>query len=47
MDCLHAAFICALSPVLYRLLYWHDLSKYLRLVQISAGAYILGIFADL
>ena len=47
MDCLHAAFICALSPVLYRLLYWHDLSKYLRPVQISAGAYILGIFADL
>ena len=47
MECLHAAFICSLSPVLYRLLYWHVLSKYLRSVQISAGTYILGIFADL
>ncbi len=32
------------SPVLYRPLYRHDLSKYLRLVQISAGAYIFTIF---
>ncbi len=30
--------------VLYRLLYRHNLSKYLRLVQISAGAYIFTIF---
>jgi hypothetical protein len=31
------------SPVLYQLLYRHDLPKYLRPVQISAGAYIFTI----
>ncbi len=31
------------SPVLYQLLYRHDLPKYLRSVQISAGAYIFTI----
>ncbi len=31
------------ADVLYRLLYRHDLSKYLRSVQISAGAYIFTI----
>ncbi len=34
------AYMGGVSPVLYRLLYRHDLSKYLRSVQISAGAYI-------
>ncbi len=37
------AYMGGVSPVLYRLLYWHDLSKHLRLVQISAGAYIFTI----
>jgi len=31
------------SPVLYRLLYRHDLPKYLRPVQIFAAAYIFTI----
>ncbi len=34
------AYMGGISPVLYRLLYRHDLSKYLRCVQISAGTYI-------
>ncbi len=38
------AYMGSISPVLYRLLYRHDLSKYLRPVQISAGAYIFTIF---
>ena len=37
------AYMGGISPVLYRLLYRHDLSKYLRSVQISAGAYIFTI----
>ncbi len=34
------AYMGGVSPVLYQLLYWHDLPKYLCPVQISAGAYI-------
>ncbi len=37
------AYMGGVSPVLYRLLYRHDLPKYLRSVQISAGAYIFTI----
>ncbi len=37
------AYMGGVSPVLYQLLYRHDLPKYLRLVQISAGAYIFTI----
>jgi len=37
------AYMGGVSPVLYRLLYRHDLPKYLRPVQISAAAYILTI----
>jgi hypothetical protein len=37
------AYMGGVSPVLYRLLYRHDLSKYLRSVKISAGAYIFTI----
>ncbi len=37
------AYMGGVSPVLYWLLYQHDLSKYLRSVQISAGAYIFTI----
>ncbi len=37
------AYMGGVSPVLYQLLYRQDLSKYLRLVQISAGAYIFTI----
>jgi hypothetical protein len=37
------AYMGGVSPVLYRLLYRHDLPKYLRPVQISAGAYIFTI----
>ncbi len=37
------AYMGGVSPVLYRLLYRHDLSKYLRSVQISAGTYIFTI----
>ncbi len=37
------AYMGGVSPVLYRLLYRHDLSKYLHFVQISAGAYIFTI----
>jgi hypothetical protein len=37
------AYMGGVSPVLYRLLYQHDLPKYLRPVQISAGAYIFTI----
>ncbi len=38
------AYMGGVSPVLYRLLCRHDLSKYLRFVQISAGAYIFTVF---
>ncbi len=37
------AYMGCVSLVLYRLLYRHDLPKYLRPVQISAGAYIFTI----
>ncbi len=37
------AYMGGISPVLSRPLYWHDLSKYLRSVQISAGTYIFTI----
>ena len=37
------AYMGGVSPVLYRLLYRHHLPKYLRSVQISAGAYIFTI----
>ncbi len=37
------AYMGGVSPVLYQLLYRHDLPKYLRPVQISAGAYIFTI----
>jgi hypothetical protein len=37
------AYMGGVSPVLNRLLYRHDLPKYLRLVQISARAYIFTI----
>jgi hypothetical protein len=37
------AYMGGVSPVLYRLLYRHDLSEYLRSVKISAGAYIFTI----
>ena len=33
------AYMGGVSPVLYRTFYRHDLSKYLRSVQISAGTY--------
>ncbi len=39
----HLAYMGGVSPVLYRLLYRHDLPKYLHPVQISAGAYIFTI----
>ncbi len=39
----HPAYMGGVSPVLYRLLYRHDLPKYLPPVQISAGAYIFTI----
>jgi hypothetical protein len=39
----HPAYMGGVSPVLYRLLYRHDLPKYLRSVQISAGANIFTI----
>jgi hypothetical protein len=38
-----SAYMGGVSPVLYRLLYRHDLSKYLRFVQISARTYIFTI----
>ncbi len=37
------AYMGGVSPVLYRLLYRHNLPKYLRPVQISAAAYIVTI----
>jgi hypothetical protein len=37
------AYMGGVSPVLYRLLYRHDLPKYPRFVQISARAYIFTI----
>ncbi len=37
------AYMGGVSPVLYRLLYRHNLPKYLRPVQISTGAYIFTI----
>ena len=37
------AYMGGVSPLLYRLLYRHDLPKYLRPVQISAAAYIFTI----
>ncbi len=37
------AFMGGVSPVLYRLLYRHDLSKFLRIVRISACAWIFTI----
>ncbi len=37
------AYMGRVAPVLYRLLYRHDLPKYLRPVQISAAAYIFTI----
>jgi hypothetical protein len=37
------AYMGGVSPVLYRLLYRHDLPKYLPPVQISAGTYIFTI----
>ena len=37
------AYMGGVSPVLYRLLYRHDLPKYLRPVQKFAGAYIFTI----
>jgi hypothetical protein len=40
------AYMGGVSPVLYLLLYQHDLPKYLRPVQISAGTYIFTIFTQ-
>ncbi len=38
-----SAYKCGISPVLYRLLYLHDLSKLLRIVRFSARAWIFTI----